>query len=193
VGQQRVARHLLAAGEQRHLVLATARSMTFDPLVDVTQLFSLLENAISNEPSAPPFRLPSLKGPGSLQPQQIDGTALRASVGGTWPNRRANGVRSQCRRSLTLVEKSLNPVEEIMSVPGAHAVPRWFSQPAALDSAVGAGTIAGNTVTGPVPSDLSSVPTDSAPVHSDLVAVHTDSAPVHTDFAPVSSITSSAL
>src|SRR5262249_7452518 len=39
------------------------------------------------------------------------------------PNRRAKGVRSQCRRSLTLVENSLNPVEEIMSVPGAHAVP----------------------------------------------------------------------
>ena len=40
------------------------------------------------------------------------------------PNRRAKGVRSQCRRSLTLVEDSLNPVEEIMSVPAAHAVPQ---------------------------------------------------------------------
>ena len=70
---------------------------------------------------------------------------------------------------------------------------RWFSQLAALDSAVGAGTIGGNTRTGAVPSDLNSVhtdsvpvPTDQAPVHSDLVAVHSDSAPVHTDFAPVS-------
>jgi hypothetical protein len=73
---------------------------------------------------------------------------------------------------------------------------RWFSQPAAFDSAVGAGTIGGNMLTGTVPSDLNSVHTDSAPVHtdsapvpSDLVAVHMDSAPVHTDFAPVSLIT----
>jgi hypothetical protein len=59
---------------------------------------------------------------------------------------------------------------------------RWFSQPVALDSAVGAGTIGGNTLTGTVPSDLNSVHTDSAPVHI-------DSAQVHTDFAPVSLIT----
>ena len=52
---------------------------------------------------------------------------------------------------------------------------RWFSQPAALDSAVGAGTIGGNTLTGTVSSDFRSV--------------HTDSAPVPTDFAPVSLIT----
>jgi hypothetical protein len=58
---------------------------------------------------------------------------------------------------------------------------RWFSQPAALDAAVEAGTIGGNTLTGTVASDLSSVPTDSAPVHTDL-------APVPTDFAPVSLI-----
>ena len=38
-------------------------------------------------------------------------------------DRRAKGVRIQCRRSLTLVEDSLNPVEEIVSVPGVHAVP----------------------------------------------------------------------
>jgi hypothetical protein len=62
---------------------------------------------------------------------------------------------------------------------------RWFSQPAAIDSAVGAGTIGGNALTGAVPSDLRSVHTDSAPVHTALVAVHTDSALVHTDFAPV--------
>jgi hypothetical protein len=59
-------------------------------------------------------------------------------------------------------------------------------QPAALGSAVGAGTIGGITLTGTVPSDLNSVHTDSAPVHTDLLAVHTDSAPVLTDFAPVS-------
>ena len=57
---------------------------------------------------------------------EVDGTSApntitRTHVSG--PNRRAKGVRSQCRRSLTLVENSLNPVEEIMSVPGAHAVP----------------------------------------------------------------------
>ena len=66
---------------------------------------------------------------------------------------------------------------------------RWFSQPAALDYAIGTGTIGGNTPTDTVPRDLNSVHTDSVPVHSDLVAVHTDSAPVHTDFAPVSLIT----
>jgi hypothetical protein len=72
----------------------------------------------------------------------------------------------------------------------------WLSPPAALDCAVGAGTIGGNTLTGAVPSDLNSVhtdsvpvPTDRAPVHSDLVAVHSDSAPVHTDFAPASLVT----
>jgi hypothetical protein len=52
-------------------------------------------------------------------------------------NEKFKGVRSQCRRSLTLVENSLNPVEEIMSVPGAHAVPPLVSQPAVLDSAFG--------------------------------------------------------
>jgi hypothetical protein len=52
---------------------------------------------------------------------------------------------------------------------------RWFSQPAAIDSAVGAGTIRGNTLAGAVPSDLNSV--------------HTDLAPVHTDFAPVGLMT----
>ena len=52
---------------------------------------------------------------------------------------------------------------------------RWFSQPAAIDSAVGAGTIRGNTLAGTVPSDLNSV--------------HTDLAPVHTDFAPASLVT----
>jgi hypothetical protein len=66
---------------------------------------------------------------------------------------------------------------------------RWFSQPAALDSAVGAGTIGGNTLTGIVPSDLNSVHTDSVPLHTDLAPVHTDPAPVHTAFAPVSLIT----
>jgi len=80
---------------------------------------------------------------------------------------------------------------------------QWFSQPAALDFAVGAATIAGNTLEGAVPSDLRSVHTDSAPVptglapvhsnlapaHTALAAVPTDSAPVHTDFAPVSLIT----
>ena len=73
---------------------------------------------------------------------------------------------------------------------------RWFSQPAALDSAHGAATIGGNTLTGTAPSGLNSVHTDSAPVHTDLVpvhgdlvAVHTDLAPVHIDFAPVSLIT----
>ena len=70
---------------------------------------------------------------------------------------------------------------------------RWFSQLAALDSAVEAGTIGGNTLTGTVPSDLNSVHTDSAPVHTDLTPVHsdlvgvqTDSAPARTDFAPIS-------
>src|SRR6266404_4102795 len=62
---------------------------------------------------------------------------------------------------------------------------RRFSQPAALDSSLGAGTIGGSTLTGAVPSDL-------APVHTALVGVPTDSAPVHTDFAPVSLITLSA-
>ena len=66
---------------------------------------------------------------------------------------------------------------------------RCFSQPAALDSAVGAGTIGGNTLTGTVPSDLNSVHTDSVPLHTDLAPVHTDPAPVHTAFAPVSLIT----
>ena len=73
---------------------------------------------------------------------------------------------------------------------------RWFSQPAALDSALGAGTMGGNMLTGAAPSDLNSVhtdsapvPTDLAPVPSDLVAVHTESAPVHTDLAPVSLMT----
>jgi hypothetical protein len=65
---------------------------------------------------------------------------------------------------------------------------RPLSQPAALDSAVGAGTIGGNTPTATVPSDLNSVHTDLAPVPTDLVAVHTDWAPVHTDFAPVTLI-----
>jgi hypothetical protein len=65
---------------------------------------------------------------------------------------------------------------------------RRFSEPAALDSAVGAGTIGGNTLTGAVPSDLRSVPTDSAPVHSHLAPVHTALVAVHTDFAPVSLI-----
>ena len=98
-----------------------------------------------------------------------------------------------------MVESSLNPVEKILSVPGAHVFPPLLqpnSQPAALDSAVGAGTIGSETLTSTVPSDLNSVHTDSAPVHtalapvpSDLVAVHSDSAPVHTDFAPVSLIT----
>jgi hypothetical protein len=37
----------------------------------------------------------------------------------------------------------------------------WFSQPAALDSAVGAGTIGGNMLTDTVPSDLNSVYTDT--------------------------------
>ena len=63
---------------------------------------------------------------------------------------------------------------------------RWFSQLAALDSAVEAGTIGGNTLTGTVPSDLNSVHTDLTPVHSDLVGVQTDSAPARTDFAPIS-------
>src|SRR5438477_4808988 len=31
-----------------------------------------------------------------------------------------NGVRCQCRRSLTLVEDALNPVEEIVGIPGAR-------------------------------------------------------------------------
>ena len=66
---------------------------------------------------------------------------------------------------------------------------RWFSQPAALDSTVGAGTIGGYTRTSTVPSDYMASHTDFAPVHTDLVAVRTDSAPVHTDFAPVSLIT----
>src|SRR5258708_244037 len=66
---------------------------------------------------------------------------------------------------------------------------RWFSQPAALDAAVGAGAIAGNTPTGAAPSDFRSVHTDSAPVHTPFVAGHTDSALVHTNFAPVSLIT----
>ena len=39
----------------------------------------------------------------------------------------------------------------------------WFIQPAALDSAVGAGTIGGNMLTDTVPSDLNSVHTDFAP------------------------------
>jgi hypothetical protein len=76
------------------------------------------------------------------------------------------------------------------------ASPRWFSQPAALDAAVGAGTIGGSTLTGTVPSDWNAVPTDSAPVNTNLapvlsnwVAVQTDSAQVHTDLAPVSFIT----
>src|SRR5215467_11332657 len=38
---------------------------------------------------------------------------------------------------------------------------RWFSQPAALDSAVRAGTIGGNMLTDTVPSDLNSVHTDT--------------------------------
>ena len=38
-------------------------------------------------------------------------------------DRRAKGVRSQCRRSLTLVEDSLNPVEEIEDVAIAWSWP----------------------------------------------------------------------
>jgi hypothetical protein len=73
---------------------------------------------------------------------------------------------------------------------------RRFCQPAALDPAVGAGTIGRNRLTGAVPSDLKSVHTDPAPVPSDLapvqtalVAVHTHSAPLHADLAPVILIT----
>ena len=62
---------------------------------------------------------------------------------------------------------------------------RWFSQPAAIDSAVGAGTIRGNTLAGAVPSDLNSVHTDWAPVHTDLAPVHSDFVAVHADSAPV--------
>ena len=62
----------------------------------------------------------------------------------------------------------------------------WFSQPAALDSAVGAGTIGGNMLTDTVPSDLNSVPTDSVPVHADLAPVHSDLVAVHTESTPVS-------
>ena len=62
---------------------------------------------------------------------------------------------------------------------------RWFNQPAALDSARGAGTIGGNTLTSTAPSDLNSVHTNSAPVHTDLAPVHGDLVAVHTDLAPV--------
>ena len=67
------------------------------------------------------------------------------------------------------------------------------NQPTALDCAVGARTIGGNTLARTGPSDLNAVYTDSAPVHSDLapvhtawMAVHTNLAPAHTDLAPVS-------
>jgi hypothetical protein len=77
---------------------------------------------------------------------------------------------------------------------------RWFSKPEVLDSAPGAETIDGDTLTGAVRSELRSVHTDSAQVHtilaavpSDLapiltalVAVHMDSALVHADLAPIS-------
>ena len=78
---------------------------------------------------------------------------LRAIRG---PDRRAKGVRSQCRRSLTLFEDSLHSVEEIESVPGALAVPLLVRPTAALDSAAEAVTIGGNTLTATVPSDLRS-------------------------------------
>jgi hypothetical protein len=51
------------------------------------------------------------------------------------PNERAKGIRSQCRRSVTIVENA----------------------PAVLDSAVGARIIGGNTLTGAVATDLRSV------------------------------------
>jgi hypothetical protein len=54
--------------------------------------------------------------------------ALRPPVGRTDARRE---VRSQCRRSLTQVEDSLNPVEGIVGVPGVHAVQAPDSRPLA--------------------------------------------------------------
>src|SRR6516225_6032888 len=72
----------------------------------------------------------------------------------------------------------------------------WFSQPAAIDTAVGARTMGGSTLTGAVSSNLRSVHPDLAPVHidlrpvhSDLIAGHTDSGPVHSDSVAVRFIT----
>jgi hypothetical protein len=50
----------------------------------VTQLFSLRENAIAKEPGVPLSRRRSGKGPGSLQPEQVGGSAVRAEPT-TWP------------------------------------------------------------------------------------------------------------
>jgi hypothetical protein len=58
------------------------------------------------------------------------------------------GSRKRTELQLQRVESSLHPVEEIMSVPGAHAVPPLVQPTAALDSAVGAVTIGGNPLLG---------------------------------------------
>jgi hypothetical protein len=113
-------------------------------------------------------------GPGEVKLWDARAEVWR-TCGGQCGGPTREGSYERCKRPLTLVENSLNPVKEIVSVAAALAVPPLISQPAALDSAVGAGTIGGNTLTGTVPRDLNSVHTDSAPVHSDLVAVHTDS------------------
>jgi O-acetyl-ADP-ribose deacetylase (regulator of RNase III) len=77
---------------------------------------------------------------------------LGTGVGGMDP-----GEAAEQMRALTLVENSLSPVEGIRSKPVRGASHRGFRQLAALDYAVGEGTIGGNSLTGSVPGDLGSV------------------------------------
>jgi hypothetical protein len=68
----------------------------------------------------------------------------------------------------------------------------WLRISAALDCAIGAGTIGDATRTSAVPTDAAQVPTDLAPVQAALAVVPMGSALVPTDLAPVSLIFRSA-
>src|SRR5262249_37019362 len=67
-------------------------------------------------------------------PASVDVSSAPHSMTRTYADvcdRRAKGVRSQCKCSLRLVEDSLNPVEEIVGVAAAPAVPPPVRRPVA--------------------------------------------------------------